>query len=79
MNFDDLERPAWGVVSPQEGDMGIVRDTLRKEQGIKWVYLCIATISVHAMFFREILASQEDLKGSFILETRPLLNDDTQH
>ena len=35
MNFDDLERPTWGVVSPQEGDMGLVKDTIRKEQAIK--------------------------------------------
>lgn len=35
MNFDDLERPAWGVISPQEGDMGLVKETIRKEQAIK--------------------------------------------
>jgi len=39
MNFD-LERPPWGVVSPQEGDMGIVRETIRKEQAIKEILAC---------------------------------------
>jgi hypothetical protein len=65
MNFDDFERPAWGVVSPQEGDMGLVRDTVRKEQAIRWVYLCIM-LSLLTCAFREILACQEDLKGSLI-------------
>ncbi|KIM43391.1 hypothetical protein M413DRAFT_444215 [Hebeloma cylindrosporum] len=48
MQFDDFERPAWGVVSPREGggDLGLVRDTIKKEQVIK-----------------EILACQEDLKA----------------
>ncbi|KAH9480470.1 hypothetical protein JR316_0007070 [Psilocybe cubensis] len=37
MDYDDYsldERPSWGVVSPREGggDLGVVRDTLRKEQ-----------------------------------------------
>jgi len=47
MDFDELERPTWGVVSPREGggDLGLVRDTIKKEQVIK-----------------EILACQEDLK-----------------
>jgi len=39
MQYDDYslgERPTWGVASPQDGgDLGIVRDTLRKEQVIK--------------------------------------------
>ena len=35
-DFDD-ERPTWGVVSPREGggDLGLVRDTIKKEQVIK--------------------------------------------
>jgi len=35
----DNERPIWGVVSPREGggDLGLVRDTIKKEQVIKWV------------------------------------------
>ncbi|PPQ89681.1 hypothetical protein CVT25_013868 [Psilocybe cyanescens] len=42
MQYDDYsldERPSWGVVSPREGggDLGVVRDTLRKEQVLKEV------------------------------------------
>ena len=39
MDFDELERPTWGVISPQagEGNMGLVRETVRKEQAIKCV------------------------------------------
>ncbi|KAF8194257.1 hypothetical protein BJ912DRAFT_959965 [Pholiota molesta] len=38
MDFDEFEQPAvWGVVSPREAgsDLGLVRDTLRKDQIIK--------------------------------------------
>jgi hypothetical protein len=37
MDFDELERPTWGVVSSREGggDLGLVRDTMKKEQVIK--------------------------------------------
>ncbi|KAF8908917.1 hypothetical protein CPB84DRAFT_1843278 [Gymnopilus junonius] len=39
MQYDDYsldERPPWGVASPQEGgDLGVLRDSLRKEQVIK--------------------------------------------
>ncbi|KJA24057.1 hypothetical protein HYPSUDRAFT_214802 [Hypholoma sublateritium FD-334 SS-4] len=39
MDYDDFdEQPAvWGVVSPREGgsDLGLVRETLKKEQVIK--------------------------------------------
>lgn len=41
MDYDDYaEQPAvWGVVSPREGgsDLGLVRETLKKEQVIKCV------------------------------------------
>jgi len=40
MQYDDFsvdEPPTWGVPSPQDGggDLGLVRETLRKEQVIK--------------------------------------------
>jgi hypothetical protein len=37
MEFDEFERPTWGVVSPREGggDLGLVRETIQKEQVIK--------------------------------------------
>jgi len=44
MQFDDFddERPTWGVVSPREGggDLGLVRDTIKKEQVIKEILAC---------------------------------------
>jgi hypothetical protein len=85
MDFDEFEQPAvWGVVSPREAgsDLGLVRDTLRKDQIIKCVYLLclyaktdVLTLSDH----RDILASQEDLRGElpspccgiFKAKTRP--------
>jgi hypothetical protein len=51
MNFDDLERPTWGVVSPREGDMGLVRETVRKEQAIKWVYISDIHSAIHRMIY----------------------------
>ncbi|KAF8158333.1 hypothetical protein B0H34DRAFT_708325 [Crassisporium funariophilum] len=44
MQYDDFidERPTWGVVSPREGggDLGLVRDTLKKDQVIKEILAC---------------------------------------
>jgi short coiled-coil protein len=42
MQYDDFsvdERPTWGVRSPRDGggDLGLVRETLKKEQVIKSV------------------------------------------
>jgi hypothetical protein len=37
MDFDELEQPAWGVLSPKENDMTIVKETVRKEQSIRYV------------------------------------------
>ncbi|PPQ65857.1 hypothetical protein CVT26_000791 [Gymnopilus dilepis] len=35
-NYSFEERPPWGVTSPQDGgDLGILRESLRKEQVIK--------------------------------------------
>ena len=44
MQYDDFsidERPTWGVRSPRDGgdDLGLVRETLKKEQVIKSVLL----------------------------------------
>ncbi|KAF8964215.1 hypothetical protein BDZ97DRAFT_918273 [Flammula alnicola] len=42
MDFDEFdERPTWGVVSPRDGgDLGLVRDALKKEQVIKEILAC---------------------------------------
>jgi len=70
MQYNDFsidERPAWGVSSPRDGggDLGLVRDTLRKEQVIKSVVSTLSNMLlwILSLSFREILASQEDLKG----------------
>lgn len=71
MDFDEYdEQPTWGVTFPRDndGDLGVVRETLKKEQTIK----CVATTFhiwrvVHEHYiilvFREIIACQEGLKG----------------
>uniref|UniRef100_A0A8H7XZF7 Uncharacterized protein n=1 Tax=Psilocybe cubensis TaxID=181762 RepID=A0A8H7XZF7_PSICU len=51
MDYDDYsldERPSWGVVSPREGggDLGVVRDTLRKEQVLKLVFFLFQTAQI---------------------------------
>lgn len=42
MDFDEYDEqpPLWGVVSPREGggDLGLIRETLRKEQVLKYVF-----------------------------------------
>ena len=69
MNFDDYEeRVPWGVVSPKgDGDLGLVRETLRKEEIVKYVARVIWDVQRVELIvnssYREILACQEDLRG----------------
>jgi hypothetical protein len=59
------EGPTWGVRSPRDGesDLGMVKDTMKKEQVIKSVLLYVFCFGFLSLSSREILASQEDLKG----------------
>ncbi|KAF5315075.1 hypothetical protein D9619_007296 [Psilocybe cf. subviscida] len=70
MDFDEYdEQPTWGVASPRDndGDLGVVRETLKKEQTIK----CVSTTFPHGIapehhvqfVIREIIACQEGLKA----------------
>lgn len=55
-SIDEAEGPTWGVRSPRDGDLGLVKDTLRKEQVIKSV------LSASQMFcFGFYLLAQGDL------------------
>ncbi|KAF9046333.1 hypothetical protein BJ165DRAFT_1527442 [Panaeolus papilionaceus] len=40
MDYDEYEAPTWGFTSPREGDLGLVRDTVKKEQTIKEILAC---------------------------------------
>jgi len=31
------DTPSWGITSPRDGDLGLVRDAVRKEQVIKYI------------------------------------------
>ncbi|PPR00201.1 hypothetical protein CVT24_004904 [Panaeolus cyanescens] len=48
MQFDDyeIETSSWGITSPKEGDLGLVRDTVKKEQTIKEILACQEDLKV---------------------------------
>jgi hypothetical protein len=74
MSFSNLnfeETPAiWGQDTPQTAD--IVRDAIQKEAVIKYDVWHLLTDSAH-LWFREILASQEDLRSACLgIPPRPL-------
>ena len=59
MDFDEYdEQPTWGVASPRDndGDLGVVRETLKKEQTIKCVPTAFLACARHIHLLSEKLS-----------------------
>jgi hypothetical protein len=63
--YDDSS--AWGPGADVGEDL--VRDALRKDALLKWVYALAGPSRLSPSVLREIAAAQEDLKGPYIMFT----------